>query len=152
MVFVSAAAITAWPAAAQDPTAVCSPLLDLPGPDIEGEPRIVIHLDQGRTTLDLDGLCYELHGRPLEVGFSGLDLITLLFVLPAGARLFVTEDDLWIDTLESSPWSSVVAFDLDHERLGALDDLGFEFVGPGQPAPTLPDIVLKPTEDDPDPM
>jgi hypothetical protein len=124
------------------------PLLpDLPGADISGETRIVIHLDQDTPLVELDGQLYALDGRPLEVAFAGLDHITLLFVLPRDTGVFVTGDGLWTQEIDPSATSTSLAFDLF-----TTEELGFEIAFPGQPAPVIPDVVVRPTEDDPDPI
>lgn len=142
------AAATILPSPAQASSAINYPLLpDLPGADISGQARIVIYLDQGLALVDVDGQLYAIGDRPLEVAFEGLDSMTLLFVVPPDTGVFVTEDGLWMDELEPSPVSRTLTYDL----VDPLIPFGFELQVPGQPAPTVPDIVIRPTENDPDP-
>lgn len=141
-------ATTMVPSLAAAATATGYPLLpDLPGADISGQARIAIHLDQGLTLVELDGQLHALGDRPLEVAFDDLDRITLLFIVPQDTGILVTEDGLWIDELEPSAVSTVITFDL----VDPLMTFGFELTLPGQPAPTVPDLVILPTENDPDP-
>jgi hypothetical protein len=121
-------------------------LPDLPGPDIEGETQIVIYLEEG--LVQIGRLLYALDGRPLEVSISDLEYLTLLFIVPPGSGVFVTEDDMWT---ELEPTSRVIAFDVfDSSVSHALPgDLEFEVALPGQPAPTLPDLVIRPVDPDP---
>jgi hypothetical protein len=151
-----AASILPSPAAASYPDSY--PVLpDLPGADISGQARIVIDLEQGIALVEVEGQLYALDDRPLEVAFDDLERITLLFVVPKDAGVFVTEDGLWTRELEPSRLSTLLAFDLfDAFEAGALspsetEEFGFQIALPGQPAPTIPDVVIRPTEDDPDP-
>ncbi len=139
-------------ASTYDPNASYPLLPDLPGADIEGEASIIIHLNQGRAVIELDGQFYDVGDRPLEVDFAGLARLTVFFMLTdAGDGLFVTEDQLWTDTLDTSPRSHAIAFDIDIENDARFPVYEFEVTTPGQDAPTFPDIVVKPTQDDPDP-
>jgi hypothetical protein len=148
-----ALALTAWLAASLLPnfsaasSATSYPLLpDLPGADIYGEARIVIYLDQDVPLVEVDGQLFALGGRPLELAFDDLESITLLLVVPLKTGVFVTENGIW--THELDPSITLVAFDL---MVGESDELALELALPGQPAPTVPDVVIRPTADDPDP-
>lgn len=152
---LATASIQASPASAASGTIY--PLLpDLPGADIYGEARLVIYLDQNEPLVEVDGQLYALGGRPLEVAFDGLDHVTLLFVVPRNAGVFVTEDGVWTQNLDPSSTSRMLAFDLP-DMFGSTppssetEEFGFEVALPGQPGPTVPDVVIRPTEDDPDP-
>jgi hypothetical protein len=141
-----AAMILPSPAAASSATTY--PLLpDLPGADISGQARLVIYLDQGIALIDVDGKRYAIGDRPLDVAFEDLDTMTLLVIVPTDTGVFVTEDGLWVDELEPSPVSRTLTYDL----VDPLIPFGFELAVPGQPAPTVPDVVIRPTENDPDP-
>jgi hypothetical protein len=131
------------------------PLLpDLPGADIRGEARVVIHLDQDTPLVEVDGQLYALDGRALEVGLDDLDHVTLLFVAPPGAGILVTEDGLWTQEIDPSITSKLLAFDVFGSSVphSTPEEFGFEIGLPGQPAPTVPDVVIRPTDDDPDPI
>ncbi len=124
------------------------PLLpDLPGADIQGEARIVIHLDEVEPLVEDGRQLFALGGRPLEIGFGDLDHITLLIVVPLGARVFVIEDGQVTDEIDPPITSEVVALDV-YQKSG---EVGLAIALPGQPAPTVPDVVIRPTDDDPEP-
>jgi hypothetical protein len=149
---LAAASILPTPAAASSSTNY--PLLpDRPGADIQGEARIVIHLDQDPPLVEVDGQLYALGGRALEIAFDDLDHVTLLFVAPLGSSVFVTEDGLWTQEIDPSITSKLLAFDVFEASGSGLDPVayGFEVALPGQSAPTIPDVVIRPTDDDPDP-
>jgi hypothetical protein len=73
--------------------------------------------------------------------------VTLLFIVPPGSSMFVFEDGVWTQEIDPSTTSRLLAFDLFEWP----EEYGFALVEPGQPAPTVPDIVIRPTDDDPDP-
>lgn len=125
-------------------------LPDLPGADVRGQARVLVYLDQEGSLVEVDGVIYSLGGRPLELAFDDLELITLLFVVPDGAGLFVTEDGVWTADLQPSTSSRMLAYDL-FDTVPEPGEFGFEVALPGQPAPTVPDLVIRPTDDDPDP-
>jgi hypothetical protein len=142
------AAATILPSPAEASSATNYPLLpDLPGADISGHARVVIYLDQGIPLVDVDGQLYAIGDRPLEVAFEELDYMTLLFIVPPDTGVFVTVDGLWMDELEPSSVSQTLTYDL----VDPLIPFGFQLAVPGQPAPTVPDLVIRPTENDPDP-
>jgi hypothetical protein len=130
------------------------PLLpDLPGADVRGEARILIHFQHDTPLVEVDGQLYALDGRALEIGLDDLDHVTLLFVAPPGTGMFVTEDGLWTEEIDPSATSELLAFDVFGSSVKSFvpEELGFELALPGQPAPTVPDVVIRPTRDDPDP-
>jgi hypothetical protein len=133
--FASASSTTSYPV-----------LPDLPGPDIEGETQIVIYLEDG--LVQVGRLLYTLDGRPLEVSISDLEYLTLLFVVPPGSGVFVTEDGSWT---QLDPSSRVIAFDVFDSSVpeSLPGELEFEVALPGQPAPTVPDLVIRPVDPDP---
>ncbi len=142
------AAATILPIPAEASPATNYPLLpDLPGADISGHAHIVIYLDRDIPLVDVDGQLYAIGDRPLEVAFEHLDYMTLLFIVPPTTSVFVTEDGLWMDELEPSTVSRTLTYDL----VDPLIPFAFELALPGQPAPTVPDVVIRPIENDPDP-
>jgi hypothetical protein len=142
------AAATIFPSPAEASSATKYPLLpDLPGADISGHARIVIYLDQDIPLVEVGGKLYAIGDRPLEVAFEHLGYMTLLFIVPPVTGMFVTDDGLWMDEIEPSSVSRTLTYDL----VDPLIPLGFELATPGQPAPTVPDVVIRPIENDPDP-
>lgn len=136
-----------WPSSAS-----ALPLLpDLPGPDIRDQQHIIIHLDRSEPLVEVDGQLRALGQRPLELAADEIDDITLLFVLPYGAELFISENGEWMDTLDGSAVSNMLAYDLRNRTSGESVVFGFEVGLPAQPGPTVPMIIVRPTEDDPDP-
>ena len=122
-------------------------LVDLPGPDISGEAGIIIYLTRERAIVERDGCLYDVGDRPLEIAFGGLAAVTLLFELPdhpGGASIYVSEAEVWTEMLE--PRGDSFAYVLNSEP-----SLGFEIASPDQPAPTVPVVVAKPIDDDPEP-
>lgn len=126
-------------------------LPDLPGADIRDQARIIIHLECETPLVEVDGQLYVID-RPLEVAFAEFDQLTFYLVVPARAGVFVTEGGTWTDSLLGSPLVEPLAYELLAEAVeaNAHDPLGFEVMMPGQPAPTVPDVVVQPTDDDPD--
>ena len=78
-----------------DPSASYPVLPQTSGPDVSGEPGIVVHLQDYRGVAEIDGCLYELN-RPLEIDFDGLDFVSLLFEIhgdsTAALEVFVTDD------------------------------------------------------------
>jgi hypothetical protein len=118
----------------------------------DGETRIIIvDLEQG--VMQEDGLTSEIENGVIEVPVGDLDLITVLFIVPPNAGVFVTEDGVWTETLVPSETSRLLAFDLIEPRVPASvpEEFGFEIALPGQSAPTLPTVVIVPTDEAPEP-
>jgi hypothetical protein len=129
-----------------DPNASYPALPSASGPDVTGEAGVVLYLHANRAVLELDG-CFYVADRPLLIDFARLDFVTLLVELPdhaAGARVYVTTDDKWIETLDVS--GSTFRY-----TLGPVHALGFEIAVPGHSAPTGPVVVSKPTGGNPKP-
>ncbi|EDM80577.1 hypothetical protein PPSIR1_36829 [Plesiocystis pacifica SIR-1] len=170
-VLLSASApASANPEQSCDPTALaCTPefdpgqtyplLPDLPGADVEGEAGVVVHLLPGRAVIEQAGGFYELGGRPLELAFGDLSMVRVVIELPgypladgSEASVFVTEGDptvgyAWLETLTSGGGS--VTRDLVPEDLEL--SYGFEIGAPEAAGPTVPDLVIKPVPDKPEP-
>jgi hypothetical protein len=155
-------ALAAWLAAASllpNPAAASSatryPLLpDLPGADIEGETQIVIHFIydayQGYIPLVQVGeQLLALGGRPLELATSDLDLITVLFVAPRDSTVFVFEDGILTQELDPLSGSKFRAFDMVGPSSSGAEEYDVMVAPIGQPAPTVPDLVIRPTDPDP---
>lgn len=114
--------------------------------------RVVIEFDGEQARVEIDGVSFELGNAPLELE---VDPQTLYFVVGEYGGLHVTENGVWTETLSVSPGTDLIVYEVDWDprvpaSLGM--ELGFEWVGdPGWTAPTLPHVVVKPKEDDPDP-
>ena len=122
------------------------PLPDLPGPDIKGEAGVLIHLQAGGALVELEGELHSLEGRPLEVSFGDLDQLTLLFELPASARLFVREQGIW-KALESS--ANGIQYPLTRDSIGA--ELSFGLATADEKVPGDIELCIRPLRDDPPP-
>jgi hypothetical protein len=115
----------------------------------------VIHLDYDEPLVEVDGQLYALGERPLELGRDELERITLIFIVPTGATLLVTENGEWTTSLASSS-SAALTFDVpatafEAGMLGSEPiSFGFELTFGGQRAPTVPDVVVQPSDGDPD--
>lgn len=115
--------------------------------------RVVLEFDGERARVEIDGVSLELGNGELELELGGPQ--TLYFVVGEYGGLHVTENGVWIETLSVSPGSDLIVYEVDWDprvpaSLGM--ELGFEWVGdPGWTAPTLPHVIVKPKEDDPDP-
>lgn len=129
-----------------DPSASYPPLPDVEGPDVSGEAGVVMVLRDDGAVVELDG-CFHLADRPLLIDFTGLDFVTLIVELPdhaAGAKVHVTMDDRWVETLDVS--GSTFSY-----AMGPEQAIGFEIAAPGQSAPTGPVVVSKPSGGNPKP-
>ena len=143
---VSIASAAVVPNIANIESAMTYPLLpDLPGADISGQTYVVIHLDRDTPLVDVDGQLFVIGDRPLEIEFESR--MTLLIVVPEGAGVFVTEGTAWVDALVPSAVSQTLTFDLVDSSLV----FGFELADPSQQAPTIPDVIIVPTQSDPHP-
>jgi hypothetical protein len=131
------------------------PLLpDLPGADIEGEAQIVIYFvyddyHQIIPLVQVDGQLFALGGRPLELATSDLDFITLLFVAPRDSTVFVFEDGDLTQQLDPLSGSKFRAFDMVGPSTSGAEVYDVMVAPIGQPAPTVPDLVIRPTDPDP---
>lgn len=133
-------------AAVYDPSASYPVLPNADGPDLSGEAGVLVYLHGDRAVVELDG-CFYVADRPLSIDFAGLDFVTLLVELPdhpAGARVHVTTDGRWLETLDVS--ASTFSY-----VMGPEHTLGFEVAKPGACAPTGPVIVSKPSGGNPKP-
>lgn len=131
---------------AYDETASYPTLPEASGPDVSGAAGVMLYIDQDHAVVELDGCFYEAD-RPIEIDFAGLDFVTLLFELPdAGAEVFVSVDRAWIETIELPSTSTTFSYVLTPDN-----PLGFEVAAPAQTAPTVPVVVAKPTDHNPEP-
>lgn len=129
-----------------NPNATYPPLPEVKGPDVSGEPGVLIHLQPGRGVVELEDCLYELD-RPLEVDFTGLNHVELLFDVSGasyGARMFVSDASGVFESFEV--YDGVFAY-----MMVAEGPLGFEVAPLTQMAPTVPIVVTRPREDDPEP-
>lgn len=147
LAFAALALLASPPAAACDLEVSHPPLPDLIGPDIEGLRLLVVYLADERAIVEIDDQCFDLDGRPLEISLTW-SWLTLLFMVPEDTGLFVTSESEDGEVLEASPQSRTIAFDLTANAPETMFEL--LYTGP-LPAPTRPPVVVKPTEDDPDP-
>ena len=123
------------------------PLLpDLPGADIRGEAGVVVLLSQDRVLVEVEDQLYELGGRPLEIGFDGPTQVTVLFELPDDAppTLLITDSSGWTETVTAHLGT------FDYTLSPGDPSVGVELATPSQAAPTRPDIILAPIEDEPE--
>lgn len=129
-----------------DPAADFPPLPALDGADFSDEPGIVLHLEQHRGVVDLDGCLYEVD-RPLAVAFADLEQVMFVIELHGtgeSAELFVTDEAGGVELYSvDGPLFTV--------PMGADTSMSFEVATPGQSAPTVPVVVAKPIEEDPPP-
>ena len=119
---------------------------DLRGPDFDGQAQIVVHVEEERAVAEIDGCFFDLGGEPIEVEFGSLDQVSVVLELHgelAEASVVVVEDGHWIDTIAAS---ASVAF----EMTSAMD-LDLVITGTGPMAPTVPVVIRKPIEGDPEP-
>jgi hypothetical protein len=125
------------------------PLPDLPGADIPVGACIVIYHDH----IEVDGQPYALDGRPIDVPFDDLDRITVYFDAPPDTGVFVFTDGLWTQTLAPSPTGELLEFDVYPSTASRAEPemFGFEFPVPGQRAPTVPTVVIRPISPNPGP-
>lgn len=126
--------------------AACPLLPDLPGPDIVGMADITIHLNPDTPPIvEADELCYALDRGMLELPIDS----TLLVVVPRGSALLVFVDG-WTQELVPSFTSEFLAADVFVVSVSLTEaDLGIAVVDPGQRAPTVPDLVIRPKHPDP---
>ena len=133
--------------AVYDPSATYPTLSEVStGPDVSGEAGLTIYLHEDRAVVEI-GDCFRAVDRPLEVDFGELDLLTLLIELPdhpVGASVRVSEDDEWLETVNSPGNTLSYVMLPDHS-------LGFEIAPPQTAAPTGPIVVAKPTTGNPKP-
>ena len=90
--------------------------------------------------------CVETDGEPIEVEFGSLDQVSVVLELHgelAEASVVVVEDGHWIDTIAAS---ASVAFEMTSTM-----DLDLVITGTGPMAPTVPVVIRKPIEGDPEP-
>lgn len=128
-----------------DPSASYPSLPETHDADISGEAGIVMVLHEDHGVVERDGCFYSID-RALAIDFAGLDFVTVLFELPehaVGARVFVTEDGLLLETIDVQ--GGAFSYVLTSDRA-----LGFELASPRQDAPTVPPIVTKPHDPEPD--
>lgn len=128
-----------------DPNATYPSLPKTHDADISGEAGIVMFLHEDRGVVERDG-CFYSTDRPITVDFATLDFVTVLIELPdhaAGGRVFVTEDGVLLETIDVQGNFFSYVLTSDHS-------LGFEIAAPSQAAPTVPPIVTKPHDPEPD--
>lgn len=117
------------------------------GLDMYARDGVVLFLQTHRGVVQLDGCLYELD-RPLELDAYGLDHVSLLIELPdhsAGAQVYVTtEDGVLLEVLD------INAGAFEYLLTEGLS-LGFGVATPGEPLPTIPVVITKPIDDDPEP-
>ena len=116
------------------------------GADLDGEAGVLVQLHEDRAVVELEDCFYTLD-RALEVEYGTLDFMVLLLELPehsAGAKVFVSEDGAWIDTIETS--DTMLSYVLDTSSV-----YGFEIARPGQERPTQPPLEIKPVSENPAP-
>ncbi|MCA9701541.1 MAG: hypothetical protein KC431_28735 [Myxococcales bacterium] len=119
---------------------------DLRGPDFDGQAQIVVHVEEERAVAEIDGCFFDLGGEPIEVEFGSLDQVSVVLELHgelAEASVVVVEDGHWIDTIAAS---ASVAFEMTSTM-----DLDLVITGTGPMAPTVPVVIRKPIEGDPEP-
>jgi hypothetical protein len=128
-----------------DPSAVYPPLPDVEGPDVSGEAGVMMYLHVDRAVVEIDGCHYDVD-RPLEIDLGRLDFVVLLVELPdrPDAKVFVTEDGEWVETVSVSGSMFSQVLTPDHA-------LGFEVAVSGQAAPTGPLVIARPSGGNPDP-
>jgi hypothetical protein len=128
------------------PNAVYPALPEVYGPDVSGEAGVVIYLREDHAVVELDG-CFYLADRPLVIDFGGLDFITVLVEMPdqpEGAQVYVTEDNRWVETLDT--WGPMFSY-----TMSPAHALGFEIAVPEYAAPTGPVVITKPSGGNPKP-
>jgi hypothetical protein len=129
-----------------DPDADYPLLSEQAGPDVSGEPGVVVHLQHSRGVVELGDCLYEID-RPLELDVSGYDMISILLELHGDAT---GDNTLFVSTGAELETYSVTQTEL----LFTMDPnttMGFELGLPGQAAPTIPVVIAKPVDEPPPP-
>ena len=130
-----------------DADAAYPPLAESWAGDMYLRYSIVLFLQSHRAVVELDGCLYEID-QPLEVNAYGPSNVSLLIELPdysADAQVYVTtEDGVLLEILDTNA-------DTFEYVLPRGLSLGFAVANPGEPLPTIPVVVTKPIDDDPEP-
>ena len=115
---------------------------------LSGDAGLFLYLLDEHALIETSGGClHDVGTTTLVIEFGEYEQTTLVFELPEhqdGARVYVSEDGAWVETLELGGDSFAWV-------VNPGSSVGFEIAAPGQPAPTVPVVVIKPTSDGPEP-